>query len=143
MKTINLFDEEYINVLCPSDNEYLWNIFNHFGYDNDNNPDIKKQTLRALKIMLDLDIIFVAKWFAKPELENCNLEPNEIIKHINEIWFDGAIFPDFYGMVMFNSKDWYKDKLENKGFTPFVNWKNFTKEEIGDLEKWIEENKPK
>ena len=45
-------------------------------------------------------------------------------------------------MVMFKHKDWYVDALEKKGLTSTTDWKTFVKEKIGDLEKWIEDNRP-
>ena len=56
------------------------------------------------------------------------------------MWFENAIFPDFYGIVMFGNEKWYTDKLEDLGLTQTTNWENFVKTKIGDLEKWIEES---
>ena len=51
--------------------------------------------------------------------------------------------PNFYGMVTFGSKKWYVNKLEEQGLTDTTDWETFVKNKIGDLEQWIEENRPK
>ncbi len=66
----------------------------------------------------------------------------EIIRHLNKVWFEGADFEHFYGMPMFKYKDWYLNALKKEGLTPYTYWRTFVKEKIGDLEKWIEENRP-
>lgn len=68
---------------------------------------------------------------------------SEIMNLIEEVWFIGADTPDFYGMPMFKYKDWYIQKLEALGLTHTgPDWKWFVENKIGDIEKWIEENKP-
>ena len=61
----------------------------------------------------------------------------------DKIWFEGAKFPDLYGMVIFGTQKWYTEALEKKGMTNTTNWKLFVKNKIGNLEQWIEDNRPK
>lgn len=49
---------------------------------------------------------------------------------------------DFYTIACFETKGWYVNKMRDLGMSPTRNWKMFVEEEIGDLEKWIMENRP-
>ncbi|MBE7696405.1 hypothetical protein [Tenacibaculum finnmarkense] len=142
MENINIFEEKYSFAVTSEIVEYLPHLF--YIEDHEDQSILKNRTLHILKKVLDLDILEVIEWIAKPELENKNLTTDEIIKHIDEIWFEGAEFPDFYAMVEFGSTKWYKSKLNELGLThDITDWDLFVRNKIGDLEKWIKENRPK
>ncbi|WP_299066126.1 hypothetical protein [uncultured Polaribacter sp.] len=141
MECINIFENKYSFAIIPEIVEYLPHLF-HIEKHEDTSI-LKERTLNILKKVLELDILKVSEWIAKPELNDKFLTTNEIIKYIDEIWFENAQFPDFYAMVIFESTDWYKSKMNKLGLTPTTNWDLFVKNKIGNLEKWIKENKPK
>ncbi len=99
--------------------------------------------LNILKFLLELKVIYVFNWgnAQPPNIQDFSNE--DVINHIDKNWIIGAKYPDFYSMAMFGSTKWYVDKLEELGMTHTTNWESFVSEKIGDLEKWIEENKPK
>lgn len=144
----NIFKEN-VNLFAPYSNEYLFDFIYLLDYsDNDlksvqQGKKIKFEVIDVIKKLLDLKIILIYSWCNNPELNNKNLTIEETIFHIETIWFNGATFPDFYGMVMFGTQKWYADKLWEIGMTHTTNWESFVNEKIGDLEEWIEKNKPK
>jgi hypothetical protein len=147
MEEINIFNKKYLNLFLPNDGvEFLQNIM--FGlrytYKDLSSKKAKNDTLFVVQRMLELDLIYVFHWGDKNEfLKDKQFSIKETINYIDSIWFEGADYSDFYGMIMFGHKKWYTDKLENLGMTQTTNWEKFVQDEIGDLEKWIEENKPK
>lgn len=141
MENINIFEEKYSFAVTPQIVEYLFDLF--YIEKHEHKSILKKRTLHILKKVFELDILKVSEWLAKPELNNVVLTIDEIIKNIDEIWFEKAEFPDFYAMVIFESTNWYKSKMNKLGLTPTTNWDWFVKNKIGNLEKWIKENKPK
>ncbi len=141
MENINIFEEKYSFAVCSEIVEYLPHLF-HLEKHEDKSI-LKERTLHILKKVLDLDILKVYEWLAKPELNGKFLSTDEIIESIDEIWFEGAEFPDFYAMVIFESTKWYKTKLNALGLTHTTNWDWFIKNKIGNLEKWIDENRSK
>lgn len=72
-------------------------------------------------------------------------EPNKkLVEKINNIWSEDTDFQDFYNMVWFGYQDWYLKALKKEGFEKEKSsWNDFVKNNLGDLKKWIEENKPK
>ena len=106
----------------------------------------KKAVLKVVETMLTQKVIYACSNDNKLDgaLRKWNLSDTEIVNKIDEIWFEGAKFPNFYDMVWFEYQDWYIKALEKKGFVNNItNWESFVKNKIGNLEKWIEENKPK
>lgn len=146
---INIFDKKYVDLFYPYHNEILWEIADEIGYNNDyTNPNAKKETLNVLKQMLDLDIINILCWVTKPELENKNLTNKEIIKEIDKMWVKETDYPDFYSIVIFGLPKWYKEGLEALGLSEMptkdeLSWEYFVEYKIGNLEGWIEKNRPK
>ena len=140
----NIFKNEYINLFCPNSNEYLFDYIYILGYKDIDSKNWKSRlvVLSVIEYLLREKIIFVHNWPNHDELDK-KMSVKNIIKTIDKLWFENAIFPDFYGIVMFDNEKWYTDKLEDLGLTQTTNWENFVKTKIGDLEKWIEENKPK
>ena len=140
-----IFKEVNVNLFSPCSNEFLFDFIYLLGYTDKeiNDKKIKEDVLSTLEILFNLKIIFIYKWFKESELNDRDLSIGETIAHINRIWFKGATYPDFYNMVMFGSQKWYVDKLWDMGMSHTTNWKWFVENKIGNLEKWIEENRPK
>jgi hypothetical protein len=141
----NLFTNDYVDLLSPETFEFLNLLIGQLGYNREdyNDPEVKKEVLNLIKIILDLDIITVHKWMDDLTLLSEHMTTDEIVKKIDRLWMKSIEYPDFYKIALFGPKDWYKNKLEKMGFTPTTNWKTFVATKIGDLEKWIEYNRPK
>ena len=141
----DIFKGKNVNLFCPGANEFLYDYIYLLGYTDNASNDWKARhiVLSVLKHLLELDIIYIYSWYNQPELKGKRMTIDEIIKKIDNLWFENAIFPDFYNMVMFGSKKWYIEALRKLGMTHTTNWEAFVKETIGDLEQWIEENRPK
>ncbi len=146
MKKSELYNKHYIDIFCPSWTEYLWDIISIIKNSNKNisNKDIKKWTLNYIEEMLENNLIHVgSEWDENKKLVYWNLPNNEILEEIDKMWFDGADYPDFIEMCWFIFKDWYIETLKANGFLKErILWKDFIEENIGDLEKWINDNKP-
>lgn len=140
-----LFSSDKIDLLCPQSNELLLDFVYLLGYDDMDlqNQNVKEDTLFVIEQLLEIDILYVHKWYENPKLDNTKLSVKETLDHLDKIWFKGAKYPDFFNMVIFGSKDWYVKKLQSLGMNHTTNWKWFVKNKIGNLEKWIEENRPK
>lgn len=147
MEKINLFNKKYINLFCYGGDgiEFFQSIMFSLGYSYKelSSLKVKKDTLYVIEELLKLKLIEVFLWGEKhSEMKDKEYSIEEILKYINSIWFDEADYPDFYGMVMFKHKEWYTHKLEKLGMTHTTDWKWFVENKIGNLEKWIQENKP-
>ncbi|NJB38200.1 hypothetical protein [Croceivirga sp. JEA036] len=145
MNSINIFDKKYLDLLAPNGVEYIWGVYMHLGIkDNESSkPNNKRIILDTIKSLLNYSILQVGEWYQRPELNSKKLTVKEIVKNLDEIWNEKATYPDFYDMVYFTTPEWYVNKTKKLGLTMTTDWKTFVKEEIGDLEKWIEENRPK
>ena len=144
----NIFKKN-INLFAPFSNEYLFDYIYLLGYtDKDlkkscGYDEIKAETLWILEKLLNLKIIYIYTWCNNSHLNGKVMSSKEILKQIDSLWFKGAEYPDFYEMVMFGTQEWYTDKLWKMGMNHTTNWETFVKNNIGDLEQWIEENRPK
>jgi len=140
-----LFTTKNSGILCPHAFEFVSFLLGFLGFSEEeyDTPEARNEVLTTLHLLLELDVLAVQTWFAKPELDEKSLSVDEMIKFIDEIWFRGARFPDFYDMVLFTSTDWYEQKLRELGLTYTTDWHFFLDNVIGDLEKWIKENRPK
>src|SRR5690606_40910780 len=125
--------------------ELLPEIIGLLGYGNYQYDDKKTRddVLSTLKILLELDVIYIFKWFNNPELNEKTMSIDEILSTIDRLWFKGAEYPDIYGIVMFGPQKWYIDNLRKMGLSDTTDWKWFVNNKIGDLEKWIKTNAPK
>ncbi len=139
-----IFNKNYIGLFCPDSNEYLYNYIYELGYtDNDSkNWKCRYIVLSVIKYLLDNQVIYIYDWPNYPEIKK-NMSNADIIKTIDKLWLKESKYPDFFGMVIFGTSKWYKDNLERLGLTIYTDWNKFVQSEIGDLEKWIENNKPK
>ncbi len=142
-----LFDKKDKDLFHPEGIELISTILFALGYtyDNISSKEAREEGIALLKLLLDLDLIEVFHWGKLNEkLKDTSLSKKEILKHIEELWFKGANIQDFYGMIIFKYKDWYINALKREGLRfRGMNWKTFVKNKIGDLERWIEENRPK
>lgn len=147
MKEINIFDDKYVELFCPYDGvEFIQNIILGLGYTNKNlsSQKAKKEALIVIEELLNLNLIYVFHWGQNhSSMVGKVFTIKQTINYIDSLWFQGAGYSDFYGMVMFGYKKWYVEELEKLGMTHTTNWKEFVKNKIGNLEKWIEDNKPK
>jgi hypothetical protein len=106
--------------------------------------EARQEGLSILQNLFKLKLIEIFHWGKHHEIiKQLDLNTKQTIKFIDVTWFEGADFEDFVDMPMFKYKDWYLNALKNEGLTHTTNWKSFVEEKIGNLEKWIEENKPK
>ena len=141
---------KYLNLYCPLSTEHLWDFIaevldkNKIEFGSFKNKSLKKEVLEIISKLLNDNLIYVGnEWLNQSTIKRWNLSNEEIIKKIDEIWFESAEYPDFFNMIWFGFEDWYKNKIKNLGMTNTINWETFVNYKIGDLEKWIEENKPK
>jgi len=148
MKEIDIFEPKYLIFFCYDNDsvEFLYNFLQELGYDF-NKPIsniVKKEVLNIIKELMKLDVIYVFHWGKDNiQMRNKTLSIQETLNYINKSWYENTKYPDYYDMVMFGYKKWYIEKLKDVGYIPNkTNWSEFVKENIGDLEKWIEENKP-
>ncbi len=141
---IDLFDDKYIDLLCPNGIEYIWGVYMHLDIsDKDaSKPNNKKIVLDVIETLMNYGVLYVYEWYKKPELNHQKLTIKETIDFIDEIWAKNSNYPDLYSMMYFGSPHWYVNKTGELGFTMTTNWRTFVHDKIGDLEKWIEENKP-
>lgn len=141
---MNIFDEKNIELFSPEGVEFIYNILDSVGITDFKSLEAKNIGLTIIKKLFGLGLIEVYHWGTYHEdLNGQELSLKQIIALIEKVWFVGADYPDFFGMPMFKYKDWYLKALEKEGLTITTNWKTFVKEEIGDLEQWIEKNRPK
>lgn len=136
-----LFEPKNIYLTSPSI-ELLPEIIGMLGYSAKQYDDKKTRddVLSTLKILFELNIIYVYKWLNNPDLNEKKMSIDEILSTINRLWFKGAQYPDIYVIVMFGPQKWYVDKLRKVGLTDTTDWKWFVDNNIGDLEKWIKKN---
>lgn len=143
---MNVFDFRYVNLFLPDDGvEFIHSIIESLGYGirDYKSSEVREETLEAISQLLELKMLEVYRWEANQEEPNDRkLSDKEILNKVEQQWFIGADYVDFLGMVMFGHPSWYVDKLNELGFTPTTDWKWFVKHKIGDLEKWIKDNKP-
>lgn len=144
MNHINIFDKKYLDLLAPNGIEYIWGVYMHLGISDSeaSKPKNKKLVLNVIESLMNYSIIYVKEWYQKLELNSKRLTIEETIHYLDEIWNEKAEYPDFYNMVYFASPDWYIDKTRELGLNMTTDWKTFVNEKIGDLEKWIQENRP-
>lgn len=141
MKEVNLFNENYIDLLCPYYVEYLWSITSKLEENNETN--IREKTLEIISQLLDLQIVYVGdEWLDPTTLKKWELSNEAIIDRIKKKWFIGAQFPDLYEIAAFGYKEWYINSLAKADFQKAKNWKTFVSTNIGDLESWIQFNRP-
>ncbi len=163
MKNINLFSNNYINLLFPYYIEYLHDIIGVVKSNKEkiNFKEIKEETINIIKKMLEYDILFVIDFDnlkSGKKIPISNYSIPDIIKDIDEKWTKDTQFPDFYSIVFFGYNRWYVDGLEKIATNHSIIWKHdilryastnnriywrtFVEKKIGDLKEWIETNKP-
>ena len=144
MTNQELFASKNTELFMPDGVEFIYNVLENIGFVNYTSIEAKEKGLDAIQKLLELELIEVFHWGEyHNELKDKDISNEEIMKHIDEVWFIGADFEHFISMPMFKYKNWYLNSLEKEGLTMTTNWKKFVKEKIGDLEQWIEENRPK
>ena len=147
IKSSYLYIDSRVDIFCPMYNEYLWDIISIIKNDNKYISDslLKEFTLSYINEMLSKDLIYIgSEWNKNKRLIKWIKPIEQTINDIAKMWFEGADFGDFYGMVWFGYEDWYLEALKNEGFrNKKMLWKDFVKNNIGDLEQWIEKNRPK
>lgn len=145
---IDIFSKKYNSILHPFHLESL-NHLSGFIKSTDNSLsfiEMKKNTLEVLNFLLENNIVYVLEkdFMMNKEFRKIKLSNEEIINEINNNWFEDISWEDFYFMLWFRFQDWYKDRLIAEGLVNKpMKWNDFVKNNIGDLEQWIEENRPK
>lgn len=139
---------KYIDLYCPLNAEHLWDfiaaVLDEKNEKYSARKETKKEVLKIIAKQLKFKLLYAGNnWRNQSAIERWDLTNDEVMKKIDEIWFENAKYPDFFNMVWFRYEDWYKNKIEELGMTQTTNWKDFVKNKIGDLEQWIEDNKPK
>ncbi|MDY7395713.1 hypothetical protein UMM65_10700 [Aureibaculum sp. 2210JD6-5] len=146
MKEVNIFDKKNIFLLEPYDGiEFIYSVLQNIGHYSDfTTLKARRDGLKVINQLFVLDLIEIFHWGKyQRELNDKKLSIFEIMMYIQELWFIGANFENFHNMPMFKYKNWYISELEKLGMTHTTDWEEFVKNKIGDLEKWIKENKPK
>ncbi|MEW2922282.1 hypothetical protein AB1A65_12485 [Muricauda sp. ANG21] len=92
-----------------------------------------------------MDIIHVIHWGEHHDLiKKLNLDVKQTTIFIKEVWPENMEYPDYFGFISLGYKSWYMKKMDELGYVQFnTDWKTFVKEKIGNLEQWIEQNRPK
>lgn len=145
MNHIDIFEKKNVLLFEPENGveliHYILQNINH--YKNFTTLKARRDGLRVINQLFELDLIEVFHWGKyEHELKGKELSTFEKMMYLQELWFIGADFEDFFSMPMFKYKDWYIKKLEDLGMTHYTDWTTFVDENIDDLEKWIEENRP-
>lgn len=124
--------------------EFIHSILQNIGYRDFTTKQARIDGLKVIAQLFDLDLIEIFHWGNHQNVLNgIKLDKSEIIKIIGNIWFVGADYSDFMGMSMFRHKDWYVEALKREGLKlNGMDWKTFVEEKIGNIEKWIEKNRP-
>ncbi len=131
-------------LYCPFAVELLFDFFGEFEIRTNETytTEKKKKVLSKIRQMLDKEILFLSER-KNDKFIKWNFSTDEAIRRLENLWNDDTQFSDFYNMVWFGYQEWYIDKLHSLGFKKAENWNDFLNEKIGDLEQWIEENRPK
>lgn len=141
----DLFDKENLDIFIPNDGvEFIYSILQSLGYRDFTTKVAREHGLKIINQLFALDLIEIFHWGNYNKIfKNVIFNKIQTLRLIENIWFEGADYSDFIGMIIFKHKDWYIKALEKEGFTHTKNWENFVKEKIGNLEKWIKQNRPK
>ncbi len=143
--SFNIFDKTNILLYEPYDGvEMIYRILENINHLEYTTKNARRDGLRVINKLFELELIEVFHWGSyENELRGKKLSIFEKMMYLQELWFIGADFGDLASMPMFKYKDWYVKNLENLGLTHYTDWKVFVEEKIGDIEKWIEKNRPK
>lgn len=145
---LDIYSNKYNSIFHPFHLESLYhlsqfieNVDYHLSFE-----ERKKIVLEILNFLLENNIIYVLKEDFMQNKENKKkiLSDKEIISKINDIWREDTPWEDLYFMLWFRFQNWYRDKLVSIGLeNKPIDWNEFINNNIGDLEKWIMENKTK
>ncbi len=145
---IDVFSKKYSLILNPYSLESFEQL-TIFLSEKDKTITFKKlknNSIDVFSFLLENKIIYVLEsdWMRKKGYKNTKLNNEEIIKTLKEKWNIDTSFEVLYNLFWFKYQDWYTESFVQKGLTIYTtNWNLFLNEKIGDLDKWIEENKPK
>ncbi len=144
--SISIFDRKNILLFETEDGvetiEKILENTNH--YKNYTTKEVRREGLRIINKLFELNLIEIFHWGNyENELKGKNLSTFEKMMYLQELWFIGANSIDLSGMPMFKFKDWYINKLNDLGLQKYNDWTKFVNEKVDNLEKWIEENRPK
>ncbi len=144
---MDLFSKTYNHIFHPFGLESLYHL-STFIKEKNKVKDVEKiklLTLQSVSFLIEKDIISILEYDCTHSKSLKKIESNhkktiEIIKNkLNDI----EKLDELYDFFWFKFKDWYVKGLENLGVSMYtLDWPTFVEEKIGDLEQWIEENKP-
>ncbi|RXG31858.1 hypothetical protein [Leeuwenhoekiella marinoflava] len=145
MNRKELFQPHNMNLLCPHSFEYLHELLGMLGYSSKQYhlQEAREKVFDTLEILFDLEILNIYDWVKKPDLNNKKIPVKKILQEIDTLWDINSEFDHFYDFLIFGNENWYVEQLIKLGLTHTTNWLLFVKYEIGDLENWIEENRPR
>lgn len=144
---LDIFSEKYNSILHPFHLENLDQLSVFIKNKNNHLPfkELKKETLEIISFLLENDIVYALEqnWMGNKEFKKTKLSNKDIIDKINNNWREDTSWEEFYFMLWFKFQDWYTTKLSAKGLTYYsVDWNKFINDKIGNLEQWIQDNKP-
>lgn len=133
-----------LKFYCPHYIELLFDFFGEFDISTNDRytPEKKRKVLNTVSELLSNKIIYIGN-IENKKIKRWSLSNEDILKKIDVLWHERTDFEEFYDMVWFGYENWYIEKLEQIGLSNNIDWKIFVETKIGDLEKWIEQNKPK
>ena len=125
MNHIDIFEKKNVLLFEPENGveliHYILQNTNH--YKDFTTLKARRDGLRVINQLFELDLIEVFHWGKyEHELKDKELSAFEKMMYLQELWFIGADFEDFFSMPMFKYKDWYIKKLKDLGMTHYNDW---------------------
>lgn len=136
---------EINNFYIPNKIELLFDFFGDLDIkiSKPYSKDKRENVLKWVRKLLEKNVLYAGEFNREKKFEKWNLPVNQIILKINSEWGENIDFPEFYNLVWFSYQKWYLEKLKDLGYNESIDWNWFVKNKIGNLEQWIEENRPK
>tara|TARA_R100001377_G_C3142603_1_gene93263 strand:+ start:199 stop:648 length:450 start_codon:yes stop_codon:yes gene_type:complete len=144
----DIFKNIYIDILHPFHLENLWQLVKYVENKTNNlKPnELKEITLKILTFLLNEKLIYILEnnFMYNKDFKRTHLSNTLIMQSINEKWTSSISDDDLYNLAWFKFEDWYINKLSEKGLNIYtMDWNKFLEDNIGDLEQWINHNRPK
>lgn len=144
MKDFTIFKKEYSSLF--TEHGYgvvtIQYILHGLGYDlfNLNTSKAREDGLLAIKQLFEYKIIKLT--FLNGDLfTDESIQTEEKIEKIANLWNVGET--EFETIAKFDYQDWYYKKMNQSGINENTDWDWFENIFVPNMEKWIEENRPK